>query len=99
MNILDETKIIETYNAGVSEIVSLMKEMNSELTNHINSLTLEIKALREENIRLIARNIELETKQNKNSNNSSKPPSTNNNKKPLNSRKKTGRVIRWTSWS
>lgn len=91
MNILDEIKIIENYNAGVSEIVSLMKEMNSELTNHINSLTLEIKALREENIRLLTRNIELEAKQNKNSNNSSKPPSTNNNKKPLNSRKKTGR--------
>jgi transposase len=91
VSILDETKIIENYNAGVSEIVSLMKEMNSELTNHINSLTIEIKALREENIRLLARNIELEAKQNKNSNNSSKPPSTNNNKKSLNSRKKTGR--------
>lgn len=91
MNILDEIKIIENYNAGVSEIVSLMKEMNSELTNHINGLTIEIKALREENMRLLARNIELEAKQNKNSNNSSKPPSTNNNKKPLNSRKKTGR--------
>ena len=88
---MNEIKIIENYNAGVSEIVSLMKEMNSELTNHINSLTIEIKALREENMRLLARNIELEAKQNKNSNNSSKPPSTNNNKKPSNSRKKTGR--------
>ena len=42
VNILDEIKIIENYNAGVSEIVSLMKEMNSELTNHINSLTIEL---------------------------------------------------------
>jgi transposase len=91
VNILDERKIIENYNAGVSEIISLMKEMNSDLTNHINILTIEIKTLREENIRLLARNIELETKQNKNSNNSSKPPSSNNNKKPLNSRKKTGK--------
>jgi transposase len=33
--------------------------------------------------------MELEARQNKNSNNSSKPPSSNNNKKPLNSRKKT----------
>jgi len=92
VDILDDKKIIENYNAGVSEIVSLMKEMNSELTNHINSLTIEIKALREENIRLLARNIELEGRQNKNSNNSSKPPSSNNNKKPLNSRKKTGKA-------
>ena len=91
MNILDEIKIIENYNAGVSEIVSLIKETNRELTNRINSLTPEIKALREENVRLLARNIQLETMQNKNSNNSSKPPSTDNNKKPLNSRKKTGR--------
>lgn len=40
---------------------------------------------------LLARNIELETMYNKNSNNSSKPPSTNNNKKSSNSRTKTGR--------
>lgn len=91
MNILNEIKIIENYDAGITEIISLMKEMNSELTNHIDNLTIEIKALREENIRLLARNIELEAKQNKNSKNSSKPPSSDNNKKPLNSRKKTGR--------
>ena len=91
MNILDEMKIINNYNDGVCEIISLIKETNRELTNHISNLTTEIKALREENVRLLARNIELEAKQNKNSNNSSKPPSTNNNKKPLNSRKKTGR--------
>ena len=91
MNILDEMKIINNYNDGVSEIISLIKETNKELTNHINDLTSEIKALREENIKLLARNIELETMHNKNSNNSSKPPSTNNNKKPSNSRTKTGR--------
>lgn len=94
---MDET-IAENYNNGISEIISLMKEMNSGLTNQISNLNVEvinlnhlISSLREENNRLLARNIELEAKQNKNSNNSSKPPSTNNNKKPLNSRKKTGR--------
>jgi len=92
VNILDERELIENYNNGVSEIISLMKEMNSDLTNHINILTIEIKALREENIRLLARNIELESKQNKNSNNSSKPPSSDNNKKTLNNRKKTGKL-------
>jgi len=94
---MDET-IVENYNNGISEIISLMKEMNSGLTNQISNLNVEVinlnhlvTSLREENNRLLARNIELEAKQNKNSNNSSKPPSTNNNKKPLNCRKKTGR--------
>lgn len=91
MNILDEMKIINNYNDGVSEIITLIKETNRELTNHINDLTTEIKALREENIRLLTRNVELEIMHNKNSNNSSKPPSTNKNKKPSNSRTKTGR--------
>lgn len=98
MNILDEIKIIENYNAGVSEIVSLIKETNRDLKNQIGNLNVEIidltnlvSSLREENFGLLARNIQLETMQNKNSNNSSKPPSTDNNKKPLNSRKKTGR--------
>lgn len=94
---MDET-IVENYNNGISEIIYLMKEMNSGLTNQISNLNVEVinlnhlvSSLREENNRLLARNIELEAKQNKDSNNSSKPPSTNNNKKPLNSRKKTGR--------
>ncbi|MBW9146789.1 hypothetical protein KTC92_03450 [Clostridium sp. CM027] len=63
---MDELKIINSYNDGVSEIISLIKETNRELTNHINTLTTEIKALREENVRLLARNIELETMHNKN---------------------------------
>lgn len=88
---MDETKIIENYNAGVSEILSLMKELNIGLTNQINSLNQEIRALREENLRLLAKNAELEAKLNKNSKNSSKPPSTDNHKKTKNSRTKTGR--------
>ena len=88
---MDEAKIIENYNAGVSEIISLMKELNIGLTNQINCLNQEIRALREENLRLLAKNAELEAKLNKNSKNSSKPPSTDNHKKPTNSRTKTGR--------
>jgi transposase len=95
---MKEKKVIENYNDGVSEIISLMKDMNSGLTSHINnlngelvSLNQEIRALREENKSLYARIAELEAKLNKNSNNSSKPPSTDNHKKPANNRKKTGR--------
>lgn len=89
---------MDNNNSGISEIIFLLKEMNNGLTNQIGNLNVEIinlthlvSSLREENVRLIARNIQLETMQNKNSNNSSKPPSTDNNKKTLNSRKKTGR--------
>jgi transposase len=88
---MDESKIIETYNNGVSEIVSLMKDMNIGLTNHINILNKEIISLRLENQKLNARIAELESKKNKNSKNSSKPPSTDNHKKTSNSRQKTGR--------
>ncbi len=69
-----------------------MKEMNSGLISHIDSLNQEMKALREENRALHARIAELESKLNKNSKNSNKPPSTDNYKKPSNSREKTGRA-------
>ena len=94
---MDET-IGDNYNNGITEIITLLKEMNSGLINQISDLNVEvinlnhlIISLRDDNNILIARNIELETMHNKNSNNSSKPPSTNNNKKPSNSRTKTGR--------
>lgn len=88
---MNESKIIDSYNDGVSEIISLMKELNMGLTSQINSLNHEIKSLREENLKLLIKNAELEAKLNKNSKNSSKPPSTDNHKKPSNSRTKTGR--------
>jgi hypothetical protein len=94
---MDET-IVDNYNNGITEIITLLKEMNSGLINQISNLNVEvinlnhlISSLRDDNNMLIARNIELETMHNKNSNNSSKTPSTNNNKKPSNSRTKTGR--------
>jgi transposase len=92
---MDET-IVD--NNSITEIITLLKEMNSGLINQISNLNVEvtslnhlINSLRADNTILFARNIELETMHNKNSNNSSKPPSTNNNKKPSNSRTKTGR--------
>lgn len=88
---MDESKIIESYNEGVTEIISMMKELNMELISQVNNLNEEIKALREENLMLLAKNAELEAKTKKNSKNSSKPPSTDNHKKPFNSRQKTGR--------
>jgi SMC interacting uncharacterized protein involved in chromosome segregation len=59
---MNESKIIESYNEGVSEIITLMKELNMGLTSQVNSLNQEIKALKEENRRLLARNVELEAK-------------------------------------
>lgn len=88
---MNESKIIESYNDGVSEIISLMKELNMGLTSQIKDLNHEIKSLREENFKLFVKNPELEAKLNKNSKNSSNPPSTDNHKKPSNSRIKTGR--------
>ena len=65
---MDE-KIVAKYNDGISEIISLMKEMNNGLTNQISNLNVEVinlnhlvSSLREENNILLARNIELEAK-------------------------------------
>lgn len=88
---MDESKIIETYNNGVSEIVSLMKNMNEELLKQLDIQNQELNSLRLENQKLYAKIAELESKLNKNSKNSSNPPSTDNSKKPSNSRKKTDR--------
>jgi len=88
---VDESKIIESYNNGVSEIVSLLKNMNEELLKQLNIQNQELNSLRLENQKLYTQIAELEARLNKNSKNSSKPPSTDNYKKPPNTRKKTGR--------
>jgi len=88
---VDESKIIESYNNGVSEIVSLLKNMNEELLKQLNIQNQELNSLRLENQKLYTQIAELEARLNKNSKNSSKPPSTDNYKKPPNTRQKTGR--------
>jgi hypothetical protein len=57
---MNESKIIDSYNEGVSEIVALMKELNMGLTSQVGSLNQEIKTLREENLKLLAKSAELE---------------------------------------
>jgi len=37
-------------------------KMNNKLTDQINGLTIEIKVLREENIKILRRNVEIEDK-------------------------------------
>ena len=64
---MNESKIIESYNEGVSKIVALIKELNMGLTSQVSSLNQEIQALRGENLRLLAKIAELEAKSKKNS--------------------------------
>jgi transposase len=74
---LDEQKIIAAYNSGLTEISSLIKDMNNSFNQQISDLNARIS--------------ELEARINKNSSNSSKPPSSDGYKKPkiTNSRKKS----------
>jgi len=97
---MDEAKIIEVYNKGINEVISLVKNMNSGLTGeinnlnqHISDLNLQIGDLQNKNIELSSRLKELEARINKNSSNSSKPPSTDGYKKHVkNNRTKSGRL-------
>ena len=60
---MDET-IVDSYNNGITEIITLLKEMNSGLINQISNLNVEvtnlnnlINSLRDDNTILLARNI------------------------------------------
>ena len=77
---MDEALIIKTYNDGMNAVVTLVKDLNGQISN----LTKEVGSLNQ-------RITELEARLNKNSNNSSKPPSSDGFKKPRNSREKTGK--------
>ncbi len=85
---MSEGKIIEIYNKGLSEVLSVIKQLSNkikELNANIDQLTKENKALNE-------RVTSLESQVDKNSNNSSKPPSSDGFKKKTKSlRKKSGK--------
>ena len=97
---MDEAKIIEVYNKGINEVISLVKNMNNglsgeinNLNQHISNLNLQIGDLQKKNEELNSRLKELEARVNKNSSNSSKPPSTDGFKKHVkNNRTKSGRL-------
>ena len=69
---MSEGKIIEIYNQGLTQVMSVIKE----LTNEIKSLNSQVETLSKDNKSLGERVQSLEKQINKNSNNSSKPPST-----------------------
>ena len=100
---MDESKIIDVYNKGITEVISLVKNMHTNLNGEINGLSCnitqlngeisglnrEILDLKIDNKELTLRLAELEAKINKNSSNSSKPPSSDGLKKIKNSREKS----------
>lgn len=74
---MSEGKIIEIYNQGLTQVMSVIKE----LTNEIKVLNSQVEKLSKENKALEERVKSLEKKTKKDSNNSSKPPSTDGFKK------------------
>jgi len=84
---MDENLIIKTYKEGINSVVTLVKEIGSELGTVRN----ELKEVKIENQKLNDRISELEARLNKNSGNSHKPPSSDGLKKPKNMRDKSGK--------
>jgi len=84
---MSESKIIEAYNKGITEVIDLVKGLSSQ----INVLNTELSTLKAENKKLSDRLTEVEERINKNSSNSSKPPSSDGFKKPKSFRKKSGK--------
>ena len=87
---MDEEKILEAYNAGISNVISTVKDMHLELTTVITFLNTKVLSIETENKILSLKVAELEARLNKNSKNSSKPPSSDGYQKSIpNNRKKT----------
>ena len=93
---MDESKIIETYTDGINAVITVVKDMSSQiqtLTGTITDLNHEIADLKSSSDKQDMRIADLEARLNKNSSNSSKPPSGDGyeKKSPKNSREKSGK--------
>ncbi|MBC2581853.1 IS66 family transposase [Clostridium sp. DJ247] len=84
---MSEGKIIEIYNQGISQVISVIKE----LSNEIKTLNSQVETLSKDNKALNERVKSLESQVNKNSNNRSKPPSSDGFKKTKSLRTKSGK--------
>jgi transposase len=93
---MDESKIIATYTEGINAVITVVKDMSSQiqsLTGTITHLNHELIDLKSSSARQEMRIAELEARLNKNSSNSSKPPSVDGygKKSPKNNREKSGK--------
>lgn len=93
---MDESKIITTYTEGINAVITVVKDMSSQiqsLTGTITNLSNELVDLKSSSAKQAMRIAELEARLNKNSSNSSKPPSGDGygKKPPKNSREKSGK--------
>jgi len=94
---MDESKIIATYTEGINAVITVVKDMNSQiqsLTGTITNLSQELGDLKSSSAKQAIQIAELEARLNKNSSNSSKPPSGDGygKKPPKNSREKSGKT-------
>ncbi|SPF55691.1 transposase [Candidatus Desulfosporosinus infrequens] len=94
---MDESKIIATYTEGINAVITVVKDMSSQiqsLTGTITNLSHELVDLKSSSAKQDMRIAELEARLNKNSSNSSKPPSGDGygKKAPKNSREKSGKA-------
>jgi len=88
---MDESKIIATYTEGINAVITVVKDMSSQiqtLTGTITHLNQKLVGLESSSAKQDMRIAELEARLNKNSSNSSKPPSVDGygKKSPKNSR-------------
>jgi transposase len=94
---MDESKIIATYTEGINAVITVVKDMNSQiqsLAGTITNLNEKLVSLESSSAKQAMKIAELEARLNKNSSNSSKPPSGDGygKKPPKNSRKKSGKT-------